>query len=443
VKGFAAAPSGLRLPSLRLFWAVAVLGLAGLPIFAQGGGPALTSDSVPLERTIPERELVANDIARSRYHLGPVRLLPGFAVHNAGYDSNVFGTSTDPVADWTASISAGSRFLLPMGAKFVLVADAFPEYTWYAELKQRDQFGGNYSGTLYGFFNRVTTEVTARYSERYYIYSSEIESPVFTKSEDGVVRMEVDLGVHWSVFGSGEIDRVRYDQIQGPPDQEIGVARNNRTAWAGRGGLRYRISPEWQVAGVVEGSWADFQLDPTLRNNTSNAYLGTLEFKRPRLFINLMGGLREGRGSDSEFFPRYSTGVGSYFLSFFALSWLELQTFGHRQVAYSITAEIPYYFENRIGGKVNIQVGPRVLLNGYGLAGPNNYPRAQPVRDEGLVKRRDYQKLYGGGFSVLAWTPIVVTGLYTRNQVTSNVPGNGRSYNRYTLFLSFSGVLER
>ncbi len=443
MRGLAAAPSGLRLPSLRLFWAVAIPGLAALPVLAQGGGPALTSDSVPLGRTIPERELVANDIARSRYHLGPVRLLPGFAVRNAGYDSNVFGTSTDVVGDWTATFSVGSRFLLPMGAKFVLVAEAFPEYTWYAELKQRDQFGGNYGGTLYGFFNRVTTEVTGRYTERYHIYSSEIESPVFTKTEDGLVRMEVELGVHWSVFGSGQIDRVRYDQIQGPPEQEIGVERNNRTAWAGRGGLRYLISPEWQVAGVVEGSWADFELEPRLRNNTSNAYLGTLEFKRPRLFINLVAGLREGKGSDTEFFPKYSTGVGSYFLSFFALHWLELQTFGHRQVAYSITAGIPYYFENRIGGKINIQVGPRLLLNGYGLAGPNNYPRAQPVHDVGLVKRRDYQKLYGGGFSLLAWSPIVVTGLYTRNQTTSNIPGNGRSYDRYTLFLSFSGVLER
>jgi hypothetical protein len=443
VKGFAAAPSGLRLPSLRLFWAVAVLGLAALPIFAQGGGPALTSDSVPLERTIPDRELVANDIARSRYHLGPVRLLPGFAVHNAGYDSNVFGTSTDVVGDWTATFSAGSRFLLPMGAKFVLVADAFPEYTWYATLKQRDQFGGNYTGTLYGFFNRVTTEVDARYSERYHLYSTEIESPVFTKSEDGVVRMEVELGAHWSVFGSGEINRSRYEQIQGPPEQEIGVERNNRTAWAGRGGLRYRISQEWEVAGVVEGTWADFQIEPNLRNNTSNAYLGTLSFKRPRLFINVVGGLREGRGSDSVLFPKYSTGVGSYFLSFFPLPWLELQSFGHRQVAYSISTENPYFFEERIGGKINIQVGPRVLLSGFGLTGPNNYPRPQPVPDQGLVKRRDKQTLYGGGFSVLTWQPVVVTGVYTRNQTTSNVPGNIRSYDRYTLFLSFSGVLER
>ncbi len=440
--GVAAAPSSDRLPSPRLFAAVAILGLGALPLFAQGGGPSLASDSVPLGRTIPEQEAVANDIARARYHLGPIRLLPAFAVNNAGYDSNVFGT-TDPVGDWTATISAGSRFLLPMGAKMVLVADAFPEYTWYATLTQRDQFGGNYGGTLYGFFNRVTTEFGARYTERFYIYSSEIESPVFTKNEDGVARVEVELGVHWSVFGQGEINKVRYDQIQGPPEQEIGVARNNRTAWAGRGGLRYRISPDWQVAGLIEKSWADFEVEPRLRNSTSNAYLGSLEYNRPRLFINVIGGLREGQGDDAVFFPKYSAGVGSFFTSFFALSWLELQAFGHREVQYSITNENPYYFQSRIGGKINIQIGPRLLLRGYGLTGPNNYPRAQPVQDVGLVKRRDEQTQYGGGFSVLAWRPIVVTGQYTRNQTTSNIPGNARSYDRYTLFLSFSGVLER
>jgi hypothetical protein len=443
VRGVAAAPSGRRSLGLRPLLSFAILGLSALPLFAQGGGPSLASDSVPLERTIPEREAVANDMARSRYHLGPVRLLPGFAVHNAGYDSNVFGTSTDPVGDWTATVSAGSRFLLPLGGKFVLVADAFPEYTWYATLTQRDQFGGNYGGSLYGFFNRVTTEFAARYSERFYIYSSEIESPVFTKNEDGIARMEVELGAHWSVFGFGEINRVRYDQIQGPPEQEIGVEKNNRTAWAGRGGLRYRISEEWQVAGMVEGSWADFEVDPRLRNNTSQAYLGSLEYSRPRLFINVIGGLREGKGEDSVLFPKYSTGVGSFFTSFFALPWLEVQAFGHRQVAYSITTENPYYLESRLGGKINIQIGPRLLLNGYGLKGPNNYPRAQPVPDDGVVKRRDVQSLYGGGFSVLTFRPVVVTGQYTRNQTTSNIPGNARGYNRYTLFLSFSGVLER
>ena len=44
---------------------------------------------------------------------------------------------------------------------------------------------------------------------------------------------------------------------------------------------------------------------------------------------------------------------------------------------------------------------------------------------------------------MLAWHPIVVTGQYTRTETISNIPGNGRAYDRYTLFLSFSGVLER
>ena len=442
MRGVAPAPSRPRSLSLRPLALAAMLAMAAT-LRAQSGGPSLSSDSVPLERTIPDRERVANDIASARYHLGPIRLLPAFAVHDAGYNSNVFGTSQDPVGDWTATVTAGSRFLLPMGSKFVLVADAFPEYTWYASLKERDQWGGNYGGSLYGFFNRVTTEFGGRYTQRYYIYSSEITSPVFTTTEDGVAKVEVELGTHWSVFGLGEINRVRYEQIQGPPEQEIGVQQNNRTAWAGRGGLRYRISPEVQIAGMAEGTWADFQVEQRLRNNTSTAYLGSLEYSRPRLFINVVGGFREGQGEDSVLFPRYSTGVGSFFASFFALSWLELQTFGHRQVAYSITAINPYYFENRLGGKINIQVGPRLLLSGYGLRGPNNYPRLEPVPNVGLVRRRDMQSNYGGGFSVLAWRPLVLTGLYTRTETTSNIPGNSRGYDRYTVFLSFSGVLQR
>ena len=89
---------------------------------------------------------------------------------------------------------------------------------------------------------------------------------------------------------------------------------------------------------------------------------------------------------DSNYFPNYSTGVGSFFVSFFPISWLELQGYGHRKVSYSLTIANPYFFENRIGGKINIQLGPRILISGYGLTGPNNYPRANPSSIDGDIE---------------------------------------------------------
>jgi len=438
----------LRRPRARALLAAPLLALA-LPLAAQqaagggAGGPALGSDSVPLGRTITAKEEVEQEMGRARMKLGPARVLPSFRVWNAGYDSNVFGT-TDPVADWTATVNAGATFLVPFGSKFVLRADAFPQYTWYHELNERDQFGGRYNGSLYGFFNRMTVEATGGYFQQYQQYSTELDTYVFQGSVQAGVKVDVDLTSRLSLFAAGGYQDVNYQQIEGPPGQEIRVPVNDRTDWGVRGGLRYEISPAWNVGVAGEGTRADFKANPELRNNTSTAALMSVAYNRPRLFINLIGGWREGRGIDSNFFPNYSTGVGSFFASFFPISWLELQLYGHRSVNYSITALNPYYFENRIGGRINIQLGPRILVSGYGLTGPNNYPRAEPVVVDGeLVKRRDESESYGGGFSIIVYRPIVLTGRATHTTHDSNIPTNNRSYTRYTMMISFSGTFER
>ena len=431
--------------------AVSLLTLAGglFPawIAAQGvgsgaGGPSLSSDSVPLGRTIPANEEIKDDLNRARMRLGPMRIIPSFRVYNAGYDSNVFATSEDPVAAWTATVAAGARFLMPMGSKFYFRADAFPQYTWYSNVSDRDRFGGIYDGSIYGFFNRMTVELLGSYNQSYQLYSSEVDSQVFQTTTGAGARLEIELSSHWSLFGSGEYQDVNFRQIEGPPGQELGVPLNDRTDTGGRGGIRYLISEDVSVGFAAEGTFADFQITPALRNNNSNAYLATVQFHRQRLYLNLVGGYREGHGVDTNYFPKYSTGVGSFFASYFPISWLELQSYGHRSIRYSITIQNPYYFENRIGGKINIQVASRILLTGYGQTGPNNYPRPQLVDGE-LVKRRDESLQYGGGFSVLMWRPLVLTGRVIRSEYDSNIPTNNRSYTRYTAMVSFSGTFER
>ena len=432
--------------------ALLALALAAAPLAAQQaggggvGGPAFGSDSVPLNRTIPAKEEIQSEMTRSKLRFGPARVLPSFNVWNAGYDSNVFGTNEDPTGDWTLSVNAGATFLVPFGSKFVLRADAFPQYTWYKELSGRDEFGGRYDGSLYGFFNRMTVELTGGYFQQYQQYSTELDTFVFQNSLRTGAKVDVDLTNRLSLFGSGGYQDVTYRQIEGPPGQEIRVPLNDRADWGGRGGLRYQILSDWNVGIAGEGTWADFTTTPELRNNTSTAALASVEYNRTRrLFINLIGGWREGRGVDSNFFPDYSTGVGSFFVSFFPISWLELQVAGHRNVSYSVTATNPYYFENRIGGKINIQLGPRILLSGYGQTGPNNYPRAEPVVIDGeveVLKRRDESEQYGGGVSIIAYRPLVLTARATHTAIDSNIPTAGRSYTRYTVMLGFSGKLQ-
>jgi hypothetical protein len=430
--------------SLEIQRAVRLLLRVGLSLFAAGivdsATAQLISDDVPRERTIPAKEQIDNDLQRSRLRLGPVRLIPTIEISNAGYDNNVFGTSEKPISDWTFTVRGGFRFVVPFGSKVYLRANALPQYTWYDKLKERRSKGGFVDASLLAFFNRMTLFAAGSASEDFSLYSSELLTRVLTKTRDASGGLEVDITRSLIFFGRGEVQRVRYS----PEGQPSGfdVQANDRTESVARGGLRYRISPRWDASGAFEQTWSDFLRDGHLRDNQSRAYLLGVHYDRPQFYLNLSGGYREGRSRGGSLFPEYSTGTGSFFASYYPLRWLEIQGYGRRRVAYSLTTTNPYYFENRIGGGVNVQILSRILVRGFADAGPNNYPLPQ-LSNTGALKRRDQARIFGGGLSILTLRPLVVTGLVTRSEFKSNIPEENRTVTRFTVGMSLSGELSR
>jgi hypothetical protein len=408
--------------------------------FALAAGVAraqLASDDVPQERIIPEREKIDNDLQRSRLRLGPVRLLPSIAITNAGYDSNVFATSVNPVSDWTFTVRGGLRFLLPMGTKMYFRADALPQYTWYDKVTDRRTFGGIANASLFGFFNHMTVQLTGYGAKDFGVYSTEFVSRVLSTTVGGNGAVEVQITPALSVFGRGEAQRIRYDNA----GQVVDVTINDRTETAARGGVRYRISEDWSVSSAYEQTWSDFDKVPQQRNNQSRAYLLGVQFGRPRFFVNVSGGYREGRPMDDSAFPPYSTPTGTFFASFYATRWLEIQAYGKRGVVYSIESSDPYFITNQIGGGLNIQPLDRVLVKGFATTGPNQYPLVPGETTE----RRDERTIFGGGVSVRVTERGVVTGLVTRDETktTSSSTLVNPAVTRFTLTVSLSGELVR
>ena len=422
-----------RLRAARLCLA----GVAGLALFQADARAQLSSDEVPEERTITTKELIDADMQRSRFRLGPIRLIPSISVTNAGYDSNVFGDSVDPVSDWTFTIRGGLRFLLPMGTKVYVRAEALPQYTWYDKLSSRRTYGGVADASVYGFFNRMTVQLSGTGSQDFSLYSTELLARVLTKSADGLAAFDLLVSQGIAVFGKGEIRKTQYDSQGQLPIFD--VALNNRTDSAVRGGIRFRLTAESNVSAAVEQTWSDFAESPETRNNESRAYLLGANYQRPKFYVALSGGYREGRARDGSTFPAYSTPTGSFFLSYFPIRWLELQAHGRRVVSYSISEFVPYYFENQFGGGMNIQPFARLLLRGYAQGGPNQYPD----------KSRAQMTLYGGGFSAIVTNstvlgqPAVLTGLVTRIDTKSANSSFDRSVTRFTIGVSFSGEFSR
>src|SRR5215470_11545165 len=168
---------------------------------------------VPQERTVPLEDQIQQEIAESRIHLGRMQLLPVLAMNNAGYDSNIFGTPEPTVSDWTATITGGFHYVLPFGGKMFLRGDLLPHYYWYAHHVDQRSWGGLYTLSWLGFFNRMSTEVDSGYSEAVNHLSSENEAFVRNTVVSGAALVELKFSQKWSLLAGGEGYRRRFSDL--------------------------------------------------------------------------------------------------------------------------------------------------------------------------------------------------------------------------------------
>ncbi len=415
--------------------ALATLVVALVPLIAI---PQVTSDQVPRERTIPLRQQIDGEMAESRFQLGPIRLEPELNLRNIGYDSNVFGTPENPVSDWTATVSAGVDALLPIGRKLYLRGAVLPEYTWFAELKDRRNLGGHFDGALLALFNRMSLEAGAGSDESLANVSSEIQRPVVSNTSRVYAKSEIDVLRRLSLFGDWEGHDLNYDQ---PADagNAYDVTLLDRRDTVARGGIRYHFRPWFDIAVGAEKTRAEFDKQPEVRDNQSTATVIGIHYDRPRSFLELWAGQRKGEALNGSQFPTYSGTTGSYFASYFLRRRLELQAFGSRSIVPGLFVANPYFVEIRNGAGISSAVGSRTTLRLYGEIGTNDYPVEVVVGGENVTKRADDVKTYGGGFSFRLFRTVHLVIDASESKYTSNISGFDRSIFRVTSGLSFRG----
>ena len=427
-------PGGFRARAL-----VAALAVAALPLVLRA---QMVSDVVPLERIVPEQELIKNDLEQARLRLGPLRFIPGFRVSQLGYNSNVFGSNQDPQGDFTGTVAAGTRLVVPLGSKMFLLGDAFPSYTWYASYPDLSRWGGRATASIAGYFNRMSFQAGGRWVQSVLQNTAEQQSPVLNKTENVFGNIDIDVTRRISLFGGAAAQKVSQTQLAPPPPDQLPAQFNDRTDEAFQGGVRFAVGSDWKLAPEVQYTTSNFVLNPDERNNTSMGYLLGIGFSRPSLYINFIGGYREGRPWNGSSFPEYQEPVGSFFVSYFLRPWLEIQGYGAKHVTYSLNIQNPYYFADNIGGGLNVQVSPSILLKAFAVTGQNDYPN--PVLSEGVpIKRIDDILRYGGGASVKVYKKMTLTAIVTQRDNNSTVPQNTYSILQFATFIGFSGEFMR
>jgi hypothetical protein len=397
----------------------------------------MASDTVPRERTIPRREQMDRDLEEARVHLGPFRIEPLFGLRDVGYENNVFGTTENPVADWRATVSAGADVILPIGSKTYLLGRALPEYTWYSKVTNRRAFGGTYGGSYVALFNRLSLEAGAQTANQIAPVSSEVEQSIPGTRDEIYARAEIEIFRRFSLFGSARRQGQRYDTS----DEQLPAlaGRLERDEDLVRAGVRYKWRSWLDFSAAVEEGGTEF-VSALNRDNDTRAVLFGIHYDRPRVFLSVSAGQREGRprGTDS-IFPAFTTTTGSYYLEYQLGAPPRLDVYGHRNVRYSLTDASPYFFENRNGAGLTIPIGTRFGVRLLGELGSNDYP---VVAGQTTPKRTDSVTLIGTGVAVRLYRKTYLSVVASETRYDSNLDFD-RSILRVTTLISLRGQAFR
>lgn len=403
----------------------------------------LTSEGPVRARSLPLAETIDREKDDAPYRLGPLRLSPFISLHDVAYNSNAWGTTENPIPDWSATIRGGSDFLLPLGGKSVLRGEVAPSYLYWDKEPAARGWGGVYGGEWIGLFNRMTVQVGGKYEDQIALVSSESEQTARNAMVTGRAEVEVDILRRLSVFAGWKGFRSLYSDVVSGGGSETSVADLNRAERDFQAGIRYKPDERLSVGILADWTTTRFVVQGQDSDNDARSARLAVRYDRPEFYVELTGGYSTAKGQTADsFFPIYRTGIYRWFVSYQAGSGFELQAYGWRYPVYSQFLDNPYYFETRNGIQGNWAVTPNVKVSGFVYGGPNTYPVEVFVYDQ-IVKRKDDVVTYGGGLALKVWRNVGVSGIYTRDQYTSNVPGVERSVYRITFNLGMGGKFFR
>jgi hypothetical protein len=396
-------------------------------------------DPVPQTRVSSSQQTIKQAMENSRYRLGAVRIFPKVSVGNAGYNTNVFGTSEDEVGDWEATATVGARFLLPFGKKVYVQADALPQYSWYASEKDLRNFGGVYGGSAFVFFNRLSVEASGAYTDLSVTPTSETASLAILRQTSGAGTLALDVTHTVSVLGGGSLRRTRYDSLGDSPISTASLADQDRTDSSFFAGVRHSHLGPLVVTLIAAEGRAEFVNKAAERDNETRSYLANVLVSAQRIFVNATAGYRQGRSLNGSLLPEFNSPIASAFASWFPSSSLELQAWGYyRNVSYSLDPNYPLFYESRYGGGPVVRFGPRVRVQLYGSTGKNDYSvtsEATAPPPQASTKR----STYGGSMSLLFSRVIVLNVGAAVDRYRSPIPAQNRKVVRLLTGLSLEG----
>ena len=389
----------------------------------------------PDERPEDLKEKLEDDIQRTRYHIGKMRIEPLVGLRDVAYVKNLLGEGDQPESDFTATVGAGLRGYLRTGRKLTWVATVLPEYVWWHEREDARRVNLSYGLTGLGFYNHLTLEVGGRREEQQQIVTPEVLEFVNSRNDSGLIEAELRLSGKLHAFGSYTASRQNnlVDEREDPVTRVLALLdREERLA---RTGLRWRPRPGWMAELGVERSQVDFERSAADSSNSGTAPVVELVIDRRRFFAQADLAARSLDAREGSRFVRFDgvTGNASVFVETGRL--FQAGAYASRNLVYSLSQLYPYLDDRRAGAAVEVALPAQTSLRVYGETGDNRYVAFSPDTPQ----RTDDLTAYGGQLRMTLPGPLDVLVHIGRVRYDSNLPGGDRSVTTGGLTVSLGG----
>lgn len=356
----------------------------------------MTGLSVSFAETWKGQEL-KRKLDTAAWKFGPFRIQPSLVISNAGVDSNVLYSPTDPIKDFTITAGPAATLYIPIHRKFVLSLTGSPQYVWYSKTERERTWNYYLNGAAQLSLKNVFFSLEGTYSDARERWNTEIDIRPRRKEVGygGSMLVKVAWKTSFSLgYRTAKYDYESVDYAGGFNFRE----RLNRRESYGNFSLFYQVSTQRRFFLDFEYGQYEFEFatQAALGDSRSGAAYAGLEFSQ--LGRRIRGRIRLGykrydvRAVDG---PDYQGVVGDSQLSVRLAKPFVIRGSYVRDVRFSLWYGNAYYIETRPG--VGVSLYPlRFLRLDYDYSmGRNRYAVAGGGGPD--VKRLDDYTVHSAG----------------------------------------------
>ncbi len=381
-----------------------------------------------------QRELLDEEAAQARWHLGQLRVDPWLALRDLTWSDNPGGQPEGAQAqsDLSATAGAGLAAFLHTGPKVIWTAHALPEYVWWKNDADRRRLNGRYGLGMFAFFNHLSLQATARRTERVAVLSAEVPEQANTRRDELALSGAVRLGFSTSVFA--EVGRASSRDLLNAAERRSGPQFQllDRDEDRLRAGLRYEPRERWRFDVGAEWTKADFLHAERDLSNSGTAPLLGVAYQGPKISISGQAELRSLKPRPgSEFVPVDTTTASLQVAA--EGTRLTPAVYARRSLAFSITDGYSSFATDVVGLSLGLKLGLRSNLRSFAERGRSDYTRISAD----VPARRDDISSFGAEltFQLARSTSLVLGG--SRSVFDSSLPGEDRSLTSIRAGLTF------